>query len=351
MRRTVLSAAAALPLLGLAACSSGEDQVGSGAGSSASDGGGAGTDLLPPAEGKVSYPLTLSTPWGETVLEKRPQRIASVDAAASDAEYLAAIGVAPVAAPETAQRSIWMLDALPVEIETVYPAGESGYPVEKIAASKPDLIIDTVGDLADSWEKLRAIAPVLGRPTAGAQKSSWEDQLDWIAQALDLADAAEQAKQTYQSFFTAAKEENPEFAGLTATYAVFYGGQYGLSYFSTTGSDTEHLFLELGFEANPQAEKFVKDQSVSEESLTDLAADILVMSDNSLGEDGQSEPLFQNLDVVAEDRAIIFDNTVEGFVFDGKETEGNIAWALARSGPLSSTWAAEQLIPMLRSVL
>jgi hypothetical protein len=38
-------------------------------------------------------------------------------------------------------------------------------------------------------------------------------------------------------------------------------------------------------------------------------------------------------------------------VIDGTEYDGNPPWGLARSGPLSSPWAAEQLAPALADVL
>ena len=38
----------------------------------------AGVVGLPPGEGTASYPMTLQSGWGETVLRKRPERIAVI---------------------------------------------------------------------------------------------------------------------------------------------------------------------------------------------------------------------------------------------------------------------------------
>lgn len=52
--------------------------------------------LLPAAEQTTSYPLTLESPFGETVLPERPERIAAVAPTAIDTELLLALGVTPI---------------------------------------------------------------------------------------------------------------------------------------------------------------------------------------------------------------------------------------------------------------
>ena len=44
--------------------------------------------LLPVAEGRTEYPLTLTSPYGESVIGKRPTRVATVGANAVDTELL-----------------------------------------------------------------------------------------------------------------------------------------------------------------------------------------------------------------------------------------------------------------------
>lgn len=46
------------------------------------------SSLLPAAEGKTEYPLTLTSPYGESVVDKRPTRVATVGANAVDTELL-----------------------------------------------------------------------------------------------------------------------------------------------------------------------------------------------------------------------------------------------------------------------
>lgn len=351
-RRTsgTLLAGVIAALLVLTGCSTGD-------GDEAPSGSGAEGDL-PAAEGTTEYPLALETAWGETVLEERPDRIAAISPTARDVELLAMLGVTPVIAPQPVERATWTLDALPGEIETIYEADASGItPHEAVAAAEPDLIIVFGKSIADEYEQLSAIAPIVGAPTEeAATLADWKAELRAIAAALDLSGAAEEAIAAHDDWFETVRAENPEFEGLTATYLVQYSAESGLHYFSSTGSDPEQLLLDLGFEPNPLAEGFVDDPLVSSELLSQIEADVLIVANTSNSEDELEQvltgtELFQNLDVVQRGDYAILNSTESGYEFDGEEYEGNLAWALAASGPLGKQWAAEQLVPVLQSAL
>lgn len=91
-RLTALSAAVVAAVLTLSACSTemtAGDTEQTAAASEASS-------LLPAGEGTTEYPLTLETPFGETVLEERPERVAVVSAVGVDTESLLALNAVPV---------------------------------------------------------------------------------------------------------------------------------------------------------------------------------------------------------------------------------------------------------------
>lgn len=361
-RAAFLTAGGLAGMLALAACS------GAAGGESASDGGGgsdgAGTDGsgaegdLPAAEGATSYPLTLTTAWGETELAERPRRIAAVSPAGRDSELLGLLGITPVIAPETVERAIWTLGALPGEIPELYPGDSDGItPHETVAAARPDLIVVFGKSLAGEFDQLSAIAPVLAASSEeAALEADWHTELTALGEALDLPRAAATAIEEHEAWFGTAREENPEFDGLTSTYAVQYAEEWGLAYFSSTGSDSEQLFLDLGFAPNPLAEQFVDDDLVSAELLSQLEADVLVVANNTEeeGEFGRlltDQELFGKLQVAQEDHVAVLELGDDGYGFEGEQHEGNLAWALAQGGPLGKQWAAEQLIPILRTTL
>lgn len=318
----------------------------------------AGDGLLPPAEGSTEYPLTLETAYGETVLEERPERIATISPSARDVELLAALGAAPVIAPQPVERAIWTLDALPGEIEDIYEADASGEtPHERVAAAQPDLIVVFGKDISDEWTELSSIAPVVAVEDEGSAASAdWHTELELIGEALDLGDAAQQVVADHEEFLEQTRAENPEFDGLTATYLVQYGAEHGTAYISTPGSDVEELFIDLGFSPNPRAEQFADDTSVSAELVTEVDADLLFIANNTGDEEELEElltgnELFQQLDVVQSGQWAVTHGTPEGYAYEGTEHEGNLAWAFAASGPLGKEWAAEQLVPIFQDVL
>lgn len=321
--------------------------------------------LLPTADGKTQYPLTLETPWGETVLNERPERIAAIGDRARDTELLAALGVTPVLAPNVVEWASWTLDALPAEIETIYSSSSSSdelYPLETIATTEPDLII-VLGEpgVGDYYDDLAAIAPVLaGKTDAEQENGTWQEYLQSIAEALDLSDAATTVVTDHENAFTAYRDEHPEFANKTVTFVTNQGSQYGLQYDSATGTDTEDFFLSLGFAPNPRAEEFVADFTVSNELISGLEADVLIVLDNTYGEEGAladlvENPLFEQLDAVQNDRVVLLtsinDDGVLRFSHDGVEYDVFLPWALYTAGPLGSQAVAELLVPILNGLL
>ncbi|MFT4052092.1 MAG: ABC transporter substrate-binding protein [Microbacterium sp.] len=351
-QRRALGALALAAALLLTGCAGSVDSDAS----STSSPGASASALLPAAEGKTTYPLTLETPWGSTELTERPERIATITGSQDDVEIVVALGGTPVIASE------WTTDAfieenLTQEIPFRFTTGDEEFPLETIAAAEPDLIIVLGTDLSEAYDKLAAIAPVLGATETGEDEKStaanWEENILRVGEALDLQDAADAALAAEEQFFADFRQAHPELAGLTATYAVYYGQEDGLQYHSSTDGPATWVFEQMGFAANPLAEEFEYRETVSDELLSKIDADVLIVSDNSDGDSASltDQPLFQSLSAVQDGHLVLIENLGTSFVIDGVEEDGNLPWALARSGPLSATWAAEHLAPALQAVL
>jgi iron complex transport system substrate-binding protein len=372
--RTTTSALALAAVVVLAACSGGDDDAatdgsvveqgaesGSGDADTTSGGGSdSGTSLMPGGEGATEYPLTLESAYGETTLEERPERIAVVSPTGIDVEILATLGVTPVLASDVIERAAWTLDALPGEIESTFPADHPGaVPWETVAAADPDLIVVFGKDMDAEWDQASAIAPVL--TVSGSDEGGdmdWRAQAEAIGEAIDLPGAAGDAIDEYDAFFADARDEHPEFAGLTAAYLVQYSEEYGTSFSNTTGSDTERLLLDLGFEPHPRADDFAADDLVSQELVSEVDADVVIVGDTT-GVEGEADrllletELFQGLDAVQDGNLVVITNNAEGtgYVLDGVDHPGNLSWALGTGGPLGMQFAAEAIVPMLAEVL
>lgn len=319
---------------------------------------GAATDLMPAAEGTTTYPLTLDTAWGSSELAARPARVAAVTPSARDVEMLAALGVTPVVAPQTFQGLVWN-EGLG-EVASVYENQSSGItPFETVAEADPDVILAFGKDYSTEFDQLSAIAPVVSVATKEeAEARDWKPELARIAEALDLQDAGRQVVEDYDAWFADARKDNPQFAGKTATYLVQYPSDPGLVYFSKPGSDTESLLVNLGFVPNPLARGFTQGAkpTVSSEKLAEIDADAVVISNNTDSPEELEKlltgtALYRNLDVVRQGHVAVLFNTGDGYDWEGKHYDGNLAWALAQGGPLGTRFAAEQLIPILDRAL
>jgi iron complex transport system substrate-binding protein len=355
-RGKLVGGAALAAALLLSGCTA---QAGASDSQSTADGGAdSGSDLLmPEGEGQTQYPMTLETPWGSSEITERPQRIAAITPSQDDLEILGALDVAPVISTDR-DLNAWMEDQLPTTIEAQFTAGDDQFPAEEIALAEPDLIIALGVDLGDQYDRLSSIAPVLATEaqtgTGERVANDWESNMRTVGEALDLQDAAEAALETEESSFEAFRTDYPEFEDLTVSYIVDYGEEVGLQYHSSEGSPAATTLERMGFAAsNPNAKDLGYREVVSREMLSTIDADIIVFS-GQIGEDPADileDPLFQKLDAVENEQVVLIENKNESFVIDGEEHDGNLPWALARSGPLSSPWAADKLAPAISAVL
>lgn len=312
---------------------------------------------MPEGEGQAEYPMTLETPWGTTEVTERPQRIAAITPSQDDLEILGALGVSPVIATDRPLNA-WLEGRLPTEIETQYSTGDSQFPAEVIALAKPDLIIALGADLSADYERLSSIAPVLATPAqSGAGQrlaNDWESNVRLVGETLDLQQTAEEVLDGEKSSFEDIRTAYPEFRDLTVSYVVDYGDEVGLQFHSSEGSPAATTLERMGFAAsNPNADELGYREVVSPEMLSAIDADVIIYS-GQIGQDPADitqDPLFQKLSAAQNDRVVLIENRDSSFVIDGEEHDGNLPWALARSGPLSSPWAAEKIAPAISSVL
>lgn len=353
-RRSFLAGVGALAVTSLAACSS------DGKGGASSSGSGTAASLLPKAEGTTTYPLELTSALGTSKLTKRPERVATIDSL-TDSEYVALLGVTPVLVPSDIADDVWMKNAFPKKVEGTFDSSGETLPFEKIAAAKPDVIIATDPWLKkEVYTKLTAIAPVVGPKSAKpAGGTGTKDAVTAIAEALDLKAAGAAALKKHDDVLAKVRTEHPEFGGKTISYAVYHGDQGGLLFNNASDSIAESIFTAMGFAKNPRAGQFASDGTVSNEKLSTLDADVMLLSDNSgIDTNGKSTltkitglALFKNLGVVKKGRVVELTNTGKAFVVDGKTHPGNVAASMAYGGPLAQEWAATTLAPYLSEAL
>lgn len=310
------------------------------------------SSLLPAAEGKTSYPLTLESPYGETILEERPERIAAIVPNAIDTELLLSLGVTPVLTSNFVSEGGYLEAHGSAKLDTYeFTMGED-IPIEAIAASNPDLIVTVgwpgFGEVRDYYERLSQIAPVVTSPESSQHIIPWQDSIRILGETLDLSDAAEAVIAEHDELFAQVRADHPEFDGLTATWAIFYGPANGLQYFSQPGSAPAAFLTDLGFSENPNATEFATDTKVSDELLSKIDADILILGQSAAASDAEIQELtdrdlFQNLGAVSSGQFVQLPPKTE----DG----GDLIWAITSGGPIGNAWAAERIVPQIADVL
>lgn len=333
--RTSLAALVATMSLVSAACSS-------------DDGGG---DSSTGDEGFT--PVTFTSPWGDSTLEARPERIAAVGY--KDTDIVASMGETPVIVPaNTVKQETWTLDALSGDPEATFEYTESGMPpMEELAAADPDLIIASQLDLKDVYDQLSDIAPVISAETQDDVAGNWQQTLINLGEALGEEERADEVVQQTEDTVATVRKKHPEFAGKTVSLIQYFGLDE-MRLLNPAGGDAAALFSDMGFEEDPATTE-LQGVQLGGERVDDLAADVVIVLDNSDGRIGelQDSAVFRSIPAVRDGHSLVITNNAftEGnepsFEANGKHYEGNLAWAVAYPGPLSSQWAVETLTPLL----
>ncbi|NEA30630.1 iron-siderophore ABC transporter substrate-binding protein [Streptomyces sp. SID13031] len=283
----------------------------------------------------------VSTKFGEISIPAEPKRVVALGW--GDAETVLALGVEPVGASDwlafggegVGPWATGRYKQAPQKIGTLEPE------FEKIAALKPDLILDTKssGDQT-RYDTLKAIAPTVGVPTGGdAYKVSWEKQTELVAAALGRVDQGRQLIAATKAKVSQTVAQHPEFAGKTITLGSRTSEGYG-AYVSGTGR--VDFVQRLGFENNPKVEALATEGfaiKVSQEKLDLLDADLTVMA--PIGVDAakiSDDPLFKAVPSVKAGHVVVF-------------TDKTLSSAFATDSILSIGYALDKVVPLFAAAL
>jgi iron complex transport system substrate-binding protein len=240
------------------------------------------------------FPVTITHAYGETVIEQKPERVATV--AFGNQDVVLALGVVPVgfsAANYGVQDDSgllpWTAEKL-AELGCAEPnvfQDTDGLDFEAINDCDPDIILAPYSGLSEEdYELLGQIAPVVPFPDT-AWTISWRDWITVIAQALGLSaegDALVAEMETRLSDIPAA---HPEFAGKSFVWISFNETDLS-SLHAYSPVDARCAFLsELGFNYPESVSQYMVDGQYSL-SLSAENADLLYDADFIIGYSTQS---------------------------------------------------------------
>lgn len=306
----------------------------------------ASPDTASDGEGKVAsrgvFPAKVSTKFGEVTVKKQPKRVVALGW--GDAETALALGVQPVGASDWLEFggkgvgpwSKGKYDKAPQQIGTMNPE------YEKVAALRPDLILDTrsSGD-KKRYDTLSEIAPTIGAPKGGeSYRINWEKQTEMVADALGLHDKGQRLIKRTEKKFAAAAKAHPEFKGKKVTSGYITSEGYGAY---VKGSGRVDFLERLGFKNNPEVEKQAGKNfmtPVSREKVGMLDADLLLMGPIGLpATKATKDPLYGEIPAVERGNDVVF------------APDSTLSLAFATDSAPAVSYALDNVVPKLAAAV
>ena len=251
------------------------------------------------------YPLTIKHAFGETILESKPERIATISWGNQDVPL--ALGVVPVGVSEANYGVTDGSRLLPWTLAKFKELGEEnpvlfndtdGLNYEAINDVQPDVILASYSGLTqEEYDLLSQIAPVIAYPTL-AWQTLWRDQIILDAAGMGREADGEALVHELETLIAEKTMEYPQINGKSAAFFYFIPSDLGKFYiYLPTGPRAAYL-TDLGMKVPESVITMSQDSAsfaieMSSENV-DLLADIdiaVAYGDQALLEALQADPL------------------------------------------------------------
>ncbi|MEB7503973.1 iron-siderophore ABC transporter substrate-binding protein [Arthrobacter koreensis] len=293
--------------------------------------------------------ITIEHALGTTVIDEKPERVATVNWA--NHEVPLALGIVPVGMAAANFGDDDGDDILPWVEEKLDELGgdapvlfdeNDGIDFEAVADTQPDVILAAYSGLTqEDYDTLSEIAPVVAYPET-AWGTSWREMVEYNSTALGLAEEGEQLVADLEQEMTDAAAKFPALAGKSAMFMTHVDTTdlSEVSFYTT--HDPRTLFFEdLGMsvaesiaKASAETEKFSLTQSAEQ---ADAFADvdiIVTYGGEELVTALESDPLLSQIPAVA-NGAIV---TLPG---------DNPLGTAANPTPLAISWVLDDYLTVL----
>ncbi|MFC7321464.1 iron-siderophore ABC transporter substrate-binding protein [Halobacillus campisalis] len=258
------------------------------------------------------YPIVIEHAFGETVIEEKPERVATVQW--NNHDIALALGVVPVgfsAANYGVQDDSGMLpwtkeklDELGAEDPNIFQDTD-GLDFEAVADSNPDVILAAYSGIKqEDYDILSEIAPVVAYNN-GPWVTPWRDQVIINAKGMGMEEEGKQLVEETDQFIEETASKYPEIQGKTVAFASISAEDLSQLYIYTPDDPRGKFLEELGMKYPESVLNEIKEDSgfsitVSAENADVLnGADIIVSyGDASLLETVQDDPLLGEIPAV-----------------------------------------------------
>ena len=343
--RLIGALAAAALALGLAACAPAPVPAETPAETPA----GSGSPAPAAADG---FPVTIEHVYGQTVIQKKPERIASV--AWANHEVPLALGVVPVGMAKVSWGDNdkdgvlpWVEDKL-TELGAATPVlfdETDGIDYEAVSDTKPDVILASYSGLTkEEYDTLSKIAPVVAYPK-NAWGTSVEDMITLNSTAIGLADEGAKLIEDLHAQTAAALEANSALQGKKVLFAYIDPNDFSQVGFYTALDTRPGFLTSIGLplpsivEQNAASTDFYLTVSAEKaDELNDVDLIVTYGDDDSTIATLQADPLLSKIPAIAEGRVVILVNDTP-------------LAASANPSPLSIPWGIGDYLALLAAPL
>lgn len=272
--------------------------------------------------------VSITHAFGTTVVPEDPERIVALS---FEEDALSRVGLATVGhadnAYEPGEPYPWQTGQVDLgESEPVVGANGT-VNLERIAALKPDLILATnFYGLEETYAQLSEIAPTVGYRT-GWGEATWQDTAAVIGTAVGRSDEMAGAVAEVEEYLAGLAAEMPGLRG--KTYAgTYHHSPGGFAVNTDPDGQAARVLGELGLVPSRELNAAVVDRSLSEEKLSLLDVDLLLISfaTAELQTTLEANPMYANLAVVRDGRVFVGDNFAA--TAGNNPTLLNIPWSM-----------------------
>ncbi len=302
----------------------------------------------------ASYPITIKHAFGATVIEKKPERVATV--AWANHEVPLALGIVPVGMARANFGDDdgdgilpWVsakLEELRAAPPVLFDEGD-GIDFEAVAATQPDVILAAYSGLSQAdYDTLSAIAPVIAYPQA-PWSTDWREMIRLNSAGLGMAGEGEALITSIEADIARTLEGHPELKGKSAMF-ITHLSSWDLSIvnFYTTNDTRVKFFADLGL-ASPksvveasQPGKFSGSVSAEEIDAFDDVDILVTYGDGMLFDALKANALMLHMPAVARESIVMLGNNAVGT--GANPTPLSISWVLKDYVALLSEAAKKQ---------
>ncbi len=251
------------------------------------------------------YPITISHAFGETVIEKKPERVATISWGNQDVPL--ALGIVPVGVSKANYGVLdgsgllpWTKEAFK-NLDVDNPAlfnDTDGLDYEAISDSQPDVILAAYSGITqEEYALLSEIAPVVSYPTL-AWQTYWREQIVMDAAGMGMKAEGEQLVFQLDELIAEKTSKYPQIQGKNAAFFYFNPTDLGKFYIYLLSDPRAAYLTDLGMKfpesvlnLAESSESFAIEVSAEKvDTLNDLDI-IIAYGDKALLKELQADPL------------------------------------------------------------